>query len=68
MSQVIKVCNMKNLNYTQKTVRERQINEYLIATYGEDYFTLEDWLNMCYCDDGTVWIGNVEFKTPYKLD
>lgn len=59
---------MEKLSYTKQTVRERQINEYLINTYGEDYFTLNDWLNMCYCDDGSVWIGNVEFKTPYKLE
>lgn len=58
---------MRKLNKTQQTARERQISEYLISQYGEDYFTLDDWLCMCYCDDGSVWIGRVEFKTPYKL-
>lgn len=52
---------------SKEETRKRQIEEYLIDTYGEDYFTLDDWLNMCICDDGSVWIGNVEFNTPYKL-
>ena len=59
---------MKTLNHTQETVRERQVQEYLFSQYGEDYFTLDDLLNMCICDDGSVWIGMVEFKTPYKLE
>lgn len=53
---------------TQQTIREREVQEYLISQYGENYFTLDDLINMCICDNGDVYIGNIQFKTPYKLD
>lgn len=59
---------MKTLNFTQQTIREKQVHEYLISQYGQDYFTLDDLLNMSICDDGDVWIGTIQFKTPFKLD
>ena len=59
---------MKTLNHTQQTIREKQIQEYLISQYGEDYFTLDDLLNMCICDNGDVYIGFIQFKTPFKLE
>lgn len=52
---------------SKEETRKKQIEEYLITEYGEDYFTLDDWLNMCICDNGSVYFGFVEFKTPYKL-
>lgn len=55
------------MNYTKITTRERQVQEYLIDQYGEDYFSLDDLLNMCICDNGDVFIGFVQFKTPFSL-
>lgn len=59
---------MRNLSIAQQVIREEQMREYLVGVYGDHYFTLDDLLNMCFCDDGSIWIGSIEFKTPYRLE
>lgn len=48
--------------------REQQMIDYLIEQYGTDYFSTEDIENMCFCDNGSVMVGFVEFYTPFEID
>lgn len=65
---VVKTDRKNTMKVNSIDTREYTMLEYLLQTYGDDYFTKEDIENMCYCDDGSVWVGSIEFKTPYILD